>query len=136
MSLTRRSSAPEAVSDRQSDDDKLDETLDETFPASDPPANTVETGVRLSPAADVAVSDNAAQSRFELTVEGHTAYLGYDRSHDTLTLVHTEVPPEIRGRHLGDRLVDAALQAGRSAGLRIVIVCPFARAYVRRHQER
>jgi hypothetical protein len=25
----------------------LDETLDETFPASDPPANTVETGIRV-----------------------------------------------------------------------------------------
>lgn len=30
---------------RRSDD--LDETLEETFPASDPPANTVETGIRL-----------------------------------------------------------------------------------------
>lgn len=118
------------------DDDKLDETIEETFPASDPPANTPETGIRLSPAGDVPVSDNAAHSRFELTVDGRTAYLTYERSHDTLTLVHTEVPPEIRGRHLGDRLVDAALQAGRSAGLRIVVVCPFARAYLQRHPQR
>src|SRR2546427_727935 len=102
MSLTRRSSTPEASSDKQREDDKLDEALDETFPASDPPANTVETGIRLSPAVDVPISDNAAQSQFELTVDGHTAYLKYERSHDTLTLVHTEVPPEIRGRHLGD----------------------------------
>jgi hypothetical protein len=29
------------------DDRDLDETLDETFPASDPPANTVETGIRV-----------------------------------------------------------------------------------------
>jgi len=28
-------------------DGKLDEALDETFPASDPPANTVETGIRI-----------------------------------------------------------------------------------------
>jgi hypothetical protein len=26
---------------------KLDEALEETFPASDPPANTVETGIRI-----------------------------------------------------------------------------------------
>ena len=132
--LDADSSAPEAGSDKRRDDDKLDEALEETFPASDPPANTVETGVRLAPAGDVPVSDNAAQSRFELNVEGHTAYLTYERSHDALTLVHTEVPPEIRGRHLAGRLVDAALQAGRSAGLRIVVVCPFARAYLRRQQ--
>ena len=31
------------------DDRDLDEILDETFPASDPPANTVETGVRIGP---------------------------------------------------------------------------------------
>ena len=29
------------------DDDKLDETLRQTFPASDAPANTVETGIQL-----------------------------------------------------------------------------------------
>ena len=29
------------------DERDLDEILDETFPASDPPANTVETGVRV-----------------------------------------------------------------------------------------
>ncbi len=32
--------------DRPSDDDHLDEALEETFPASDPPANTVETGIQ------------------------------------------------------------------------------------------
>ena len=120
-------------SDRMSEEQKLDETLEETFPASDAPANTVETGIRLSGAAEGGVVDNAASSRFELTVDGHTAFLAYERTHDTLTILHTEVPVEIRGRHLGDRLVEAALEAGRSAGLRRVIICPFARAYVQRH---
>lgn len=35
-----------AESERKLERD-LDETLDETFPASDPPANTVETGIRV-----------------------------------------------------------------------------------------
>ena len=34
----------------QSDD--LDETLEETFPASDAPANTPETGIRIDPTTD------------------------------------------------------------------------------------
>lgn len=118
------------------EDEKLDETLDETFPASDAPANTVETGIHTgdpSQPATPAVSDNQADQRFELTIDGHTAYLAYERTGQTLRLVHTEVPQELRGRHLGETLVDAALAAARDQGLRSVVVCPFARAYLRRH---
>jgi len=118
------------------DEDKLDETIEETFPASDPPANTPETGVRVGtpPLPEPGdVTDNAARSRFELTVDGQTAYLAYERTTDRLTLVHTEVPPALRGRHLGDRLVEAGLSAARANGLRLVISCSFARAYMRKH---
>jgi hypothetical protein len=38
-------------------DDKLDETLEETFPASDAPANTVETGIAVIPRDDVGIAD-------------------------------------------------------------------------------
>jgi uncharacterized protein len=124
--------------DKQFDDSKVDEALEETFPASDAPANTPETGIRIATpyATDIGeVSDNAAQSRFELNIDGHVAYLEYERTPNTLTLVHTEVPVEIRGRHIADRLVEAALAIGRSEGRRLVVVCPFARAYLRRHRE-
>jgi len=120
------------------DDSKVDEALEETFPASDAPANTVETGIRIGTPSvtDIgAVSDNVGQRRFELNVDGHVAYLEYERTPDTLTLIHTEVPVEIRGRHVGDRLVEAALAIGRSEGRRIIVVCPFARAYLRRHRQ-
>ena len=115
---------------------KLDEALEETFPASDPAANTVETGIRtgeVAPPAAAAVADNRALTRFELAVNGETAFLIYERTHDALTLIHTEVPPSLRGHHVGDRLVAAALEAARSAGLRVVAVCPFAKAYLRKH---
>ena len=119
------------------DDSKVDEALEETFPASDAPANTVETGIRIAipPATDIGdVTDNTTQSRFELNVDGHVAYLEYERTPNTLTLLHTEVPPEIRGRHIADRVVEAALAIGRSEGRRLVVICPFARAYLRRHR--
>jgi predicted GNAT family acetyltransferase len=121
----------------QWDDSKVDEALEETFPASDAPANTIETGIRIGipSATDTdAVSDNVGQRRFELKVDGHVAYLEYERTPNTLTLIHTEVPAEIRGRHVGDRLVEAVLAIGRSEGRRIIAVCPFARAYLRRHR--
>jgi predicted GNAT family acetyltransferase len=117
-------------------DSKLDEALEETFPASDPPANTVETGIRTGEApasARGSVTDNRATSRFELSVNGETAFLLYERTDDTLTLIHTEVPAAMRGLHVGDALVEAALGDARSAGLRIVALCPFVRAYMRKH---
>jgi len=124
------------VADSTSQEDReLDEALEETFPASDAPANTIETGIRIGappPSPRAPVSDNRALQRFELTVEGRTAFLAYERTHDTLTLIHTEVPDELRGRHLGGALVEAALDAGRSEGLRIVAVCPYVRAYLRK----
>jgi uncharacterized protein len=125
--------------------DTLDETLEETFPASDAPANTVETGVRPAPAAvegvgpsamsaAAVVVDNGALHRFEATVDGQTAFLIYERTADTLTLIHTEVPAPLRGGHLADRLVAHALRVGQSEGLRIVAICPFARDYMWRHR--
>jgi len=123
--------------DSRWDDSKVDEALEQTFPASDAPAYTVETGIRIAipSATEIGdVSDNTAQSRFELDVDGHVAYLEYERTPNTLTLLHTEVPPEIRGRHIADRVVEAALAIGRSEGRRLVVICPFARAYLRRHR--
>jgi predicted GNAT family acetyltransferase len=79
------------------------------------------------------VVDNRAASRYEVTVDGHTAVLDYERRSDRLVLVHTEVPPELRGRHLGDALVKAALDAAQADGLRVVPVCPFAKAYMHKH---
>ena len=51
------------VANREMDDDMLDEALEETFPASDPPANTIETGVRIgdSSAADALPDDERPQ---------------------------------------------------------------------------
>jgi hypothetical protein len=37
--------------------DEVDETLEETFPASDAPANTPETGIRIDPTAEADESE-------------------------------------------------------------------------------
>jgi predicted GNAT family acetyltransferase len=77
--------------------------------------------------------DNPARSRFEITVDGLTATLDYERTLTTLTLIHTEVPEALRGRGFGARLVESAVRAGRAERLQLVVVCPFARAYLRAH---
>jgi len=81
------------------------------------------------------VADNATTSRFELIADGHTAFLVYKRTAETLDLIHTEVPEELRGRHLGDALVEFALERAHAEGLRVVAICPFVRAYLRKRQK-
>jgi uncharacterized protein len=120
-------------SDSDHRDEVLDETIEETFPASDAPANTVATGIRVGDFPDLRVRDNREESRFELEVDGQVAFLRYQRRDDALALVHTEVPEALRGRKLGDLLAKAGIQAARSEGWRLVVVCPFVRAYLKRH---
>jgi uncharacterized protein len=117
-------------------DEQLDETLEQTFPASDAPANTVETGIvprDLPTPLPGMVVDNRERSRFEISAEGGTAFLIYRREPGSMTLVHTEVPEELRGRRLGTALVERAFESARSEGRRTIVECPFARAYLRKH---
>ena len=99
---------------RRAEDRALNEALDETSRS---------------------VADHRASSRLELTIDDQTAFLAYERTPHSFVIVHTEVPPALRGRHLGDVLVKAALDRAHADHLRLVAVCPFARAYLRRHPD-
>lgn len=57
----------------------------------------IDFGVRSAPPA---VTDNREAHQFELTVDGQTSVLIYERRPHALALVHTEVPPALRGRGL------------------------------------
>jgi hypothetical protein len=81
------------------------------------------------------VVNNAATSRFELTVDGHTAVLEYELAGQRLRLMHTEVPPELRGRKLAEVLARAGLEHARGNNLKVVPFCPFVRAFLQRHPE-
>jgi predicted GNAT family acetyltransferase len=121
---------------RLNTDDEVDEALEETFPASDPPANTVETGVRVedesSNAPEFAVRDHREASRFEVVKDGQVAFLQYERRPDAFVFSHTEVPESLRGRGIANQLVKVGLQSARAEGLPIVVRCPFVRAYLQK----
>lgn len=81
------------------------------------------------------VTDNRDAARYELTVDGHTAFAAYKRAGDTLIFDHTVVPSEIGGRGIATRLIAAALNDVRSRGLKLVPQCPFVAAYIEKHPE-
>lgn len=81
------------------------------------------------------VTDNPARNRFELTVEGITAHIDYERTPGRIVFIHTIVPEALGGKGVGSRLVKAALDMVRAEGLRLVPKCPFVAAYIEKHSE-
>lgn len=66
------------------------------------------------------------------TVAGLAAY---DVRDGAMLFLHTEVAPEYEGQGVAGRVVGFALEAARERGLRVVAVCPYVRAYLRRHRD-
>ena len=81
------------------------------------------------------VVDNAAQCRFELHADGQIAVLEYVLAGDHIRLVHTEVPAGLRHRGYAEALARAGLDHARANGLKAVPLCPFVRAFLKRHPE-
>ena len=80
-----------------------------------------------------AVHDNAARRRYEMDVEGHTAFVTYETEPGRITLVHTEVPRALSGRGIGSALARGVLDDIRRRGLRVVPRCEFMAGYVGRN---
>jgi predicted GNAT family acetyltransferase len=79
--------------------------------------------------------DREDRNRFELDVEGTTAFVTYRKSPGTITLVHTEVPPELGGRGIGSKLGRATLDSVRSQGRELHVECDFIRNFMAKHPE-
>ncbi|MFC4724736.1 GNAT family N-acetyltransferase [Glycocaulis abyssi] len=53
----------------------------------------------------------------------------------TIIIDHTGVPDEWRGKGVGKALVERGVLDARAEGVRIVPLCPFAKAQIERHPE-
>jgi predicted GNAT family acetyltransferase len=82
------------------------------------------------------VIDNPQASCYELWLGTTRAgFIQYRAGPGTVLLVHTEIDPAFEGHGLGERLVAGALADLRARGLKVVPLCPFVRAYLRRHPD-
>jgi predicted GNAT family acetyltransferase len=81
------------------------------------------------------VRDNAAQSRFELDVEGGVAFANYRLTPSAVIITHTETPPALRGRGIASELVAGALELIRADGHKVIAGCSFVVDYLRKHRE-
>lgn len=81
------------------------------------------------------VIDNTEMQRFELEVDGHTAFAAYERDGDVVVFTHTVVSQALRGQGVGSRLVEGALMQVRAAGGKVRPLCTFVAGYMAQHPE-
>jgi uncharacterized protein len=81
------------------------------------------------------VTDNADAQRYELVVDGKTVFADYSLSDDTLRIHYVEAPPELRGSGAAGRLMEGVAQIAKDNDWRIVPICGYAAAWLRRHKE-
>jgi len=79
------------------------------------------------------VRDNPKLHRFELELDGVTAFTAYKREKGVITFVHTEVPESLSGRGVGSTLARGALDLVRERGDRVVAQCPFIAAFIKKN---
>jgi len=81
------------------------------------------------------VRDNAEEQRFELEIQGQTAFAYYELAPGIITFAHTDVPLVMAGQGVASRLIKGALEQVRQRGLKVATQCPFAAGYLSKHPE-
>jgi len=71
------------------------------------------------------VSNNRAQHRYELAVEGHVAMAHYELAGGVITFVG--------GKGIGSKLIQGALDQVRADGLKVIAQCPFVKGWIGKH---
>ena len=85
---------------------------------------------------DPLVRDNPKRHQFEIERGGgEYAFAKYNLLPGAIRFYHTVVPESHGGQGLGTALVRAGLAVARQRGLKVIPICPFFAAYLRKHPE-
>ena len=83
----------------------------------------------------VSVQHDVVGHQFEITVDGHRAYLAYmDLGKQTLDIYRTFVPNALRGRGIAAALTEQALAYAEGAGYSVIPSCSYVERYMERRQ--
>lgn len=81
------------------------------------------------------VVKNPDKKRFELTVDGYTAFIDFKQHDNIFNLIHTESPEALAGRGVAIALIEKTLAYLKENDLQVVPLCPLVFAYIKRHPE-
>lgn len=80
--------------------------------------------------------DGPSKGRYVVRVDGHEAEMTYTRVGTRQIIIdHTSVPDALRGMRIGQALVERGVEDARAEGIKIIPLCPFAKAQIARHKE-
>ena len=79
--------------------------------------------------------DNAERSRFELDVDGQVVFADYQRRDGLLVILYVYAPPPLRGTGASDRLMKAVGADAKAKGLKVVPICGYAAAWLKRSHD-
>ena len=83
----------------------------------------------------MSVTNNQGLNRFEVALPEGTGFLRYRIDGNTMQLLYVEVPPEARGHGVAAELSHTALEFARERGFKVIPICSYVAAYLRRHPE-
>lgn len=82
------------------------------------------------------VTDNSDKKRYEMVLEGKTAYVEYIlNTKGMIFLTHTEVPKKFEGRGIAFEMIRQILEDIEQRQLKLIPLCPVVAAFIRRHPE-
>jgi predicted GNAT family acetyltransferase len=86
---------------------------------------------------EIELEDHGSKGRYVLRgPDGAEAEMTFTKIGDQKIIIdHTLVPDAFRGKGAGLRLVTRAVEDARTAGKKIIPLCPFAAAQFQRHHE-
>ena len=78
------------------------------------------------------VLHNPTEKRFEIWIDGQLAKLDYILDGNTIIMTHVGVHPDHRGKGIAGKITQSALEYAKEKSLRVIPMCPYVAAYIRR----
>ena len=81
------------------------------------------------------VTHNKEEHRFEVWIDSQLSKLDYMQDGNTIVMTHVGVYPGHRGQGLAGKLTQVGLEYAKEKSLRVIPMCSYVAAYIRRHPE-
>lgn len=84
---------------------------------------------------ELKIAHNVAENRFEIWIDNQLSKLDYMQDGDTIVMTHVGVHPNQRGQGVAGKLTEVALDYAREKSFRVIPMCSYVAAYIRRNPE-